>query len=45
VTARLGEVLPEIWEEVMEEYFEKLWKSLPDWVAAVNNAKGWYTRY
>ena len=42
---RLAEVLPKIWEEIPESYFEKLWKSMPDWVASVIDAKGWYTRY
>jgi len=45
VKARLGEVLPEIYEEMTEAYLQKLWKSLPDWVAAVIDAKGLYTRY
>jgi hypothetical protein len=38
-------VLPEIWEEILEAYFEKLWKSMPHRVAAVIDSKGWYTRY
>jgi hypothetical protein len=41
----LADVLPEIWEEITEAYFEKLWKSMPDRVAAVIDAMGWYTRY
>jgi transposase len=43
--ARLAEVLPYIWEEIPEASFQKLWKSMPDRVAAVIDAKGWYTRY
>jgi len=43
VKARLPEVLPEIWENIQEAYFEKLWKSMPNRVAAVLDAKGWYT--
>jgi len=45
VKARLAEVLPEIWEEILEAYLEKLWKCIPDRVAAVIDMKGWYTRY
>jgi len=30
---------------MLEAYFEKLWKSMPDRVVAVINAKGWYQRY
>ena len=43
---RLVEVLPLVWETIPEEFFEKLWKSMPDRVAAVLEAKGGgYTRY
>ena len=45
VKARMAEVQPEIWEKILEVYFEKLWKSMPDRVAAVIDANGWYTRY
>jgi hypothetical protein len=45
VKARLGEVLHEIWEEMPEAYFEKLWKSMPDRVAALIDGNGWYTWY
>jgi hypothetical protein len=45
VNARLADVLHEIWVEIPEAYLEKLWKSMPDRVAAVIDAKGWYTRY
>jgi len=45
VKARLAEVLPEIWEGIPEAYFEKLQNSVPNRVAAVIDAKGWYTRY
>jgi len=45
VKARLAEVLPKICEEMLEAYFEKLWKSMPDRVVAVINAMGWYQRY
>ena len=42
----LVEVLPLVWETISEESFEKLWKSMPDRIAAVLEAKGWeYTRY
>jgi hypothetical protein len=45
VNARLAEVLHKIREEIPEAYFERLWKSMPDRVAAVIDAKGWYSRY
>jgi len=37
--------LPKIWEELPQSVFEKLWKSMPDRVQAVIDAKGWYTHY
>jgi len=40
VKNRLVEVLPLVWETISEEFFEKLWKSMPDRVAAVLEAKG-----
>jgi hypothetical protein len=45
VNARLAEVLPEIWEEIPEIGIEKLWKCMPDSMAAVMDAKGWYRWY
>ena len=42
VHARLAEVLPEAWEAIPESIFES-WRSMPDRVAAVIVAKGWYT--
>ena len=45
VKARLAVVLPEIWEDIPDAYLETLWKSLPDGVAAVIDAKGWYRRH
>ena len=45
VRARLIEVLPEVWDSLPESLFERLWQSMPDGVAAVIAAKGWYTRY
>jgi len=45
VKKTLSEVLPLVWETIREESFVKLWKSMPDRVAAVLEAKGGYTRY
>lgn len=45
VKKRLREVLPLVWETIPPEFFEKLWRSMPHRVAAVIEAKGWYTRY
>ena len=46
VRAHLAEVLPKIWrEEIAGEFLESLWKSMPQRVAAVIEAKGWYTKY
>lgn len=45
VKKRLAEVLPLVWETIPEEFFGKLSRSMPDRVAAVIAAKGWYTRY
>jgi len=42
---RLVEVLPLVWETIPEEFFEKLWKSMPGRVAAVLEAKGGYIKY
>jgi len=45
VKRQLAEVLPLIWETIPKKYFEKLWKSMPDRVAAVLEGTGEYTRY
>ena len=45
VRRRLAQVLPLVWETIPEEFFEKLWKSMPGRVAAVLEARGGYTRY
>jgi len=45
VKNKLAQVLPLVWETIPEEFFEKLWKSIPRRVAAVLEAKGGYTRY
>jgi len=45
VKARLAEVVAEIWVVIPEAYFDNLWRSMPNMVAAVFDAKGWYTRY
>ena len=45
VRARLAEVLPQVWETIPDSFFEKLWLSMPDQVAAVIEAKGWQTKY
>lgn len=42
VRDRLAEVLPQVWETISESVFEK---SMPSRVAAVIEAKGWYTKY
>ena len=44
VKKRLAYVLPLVWETI-PEFFEKLWKSMPDRVAAVFEARGGYTKY
>ena len=45
VKKKLAEVLPLVWDTIPEEFFEKLWKSMPARVAAVLEAKGGYTKY
>jgi len=45
VKKRLAQVLPLVWETIPKEFFDKLWKSMPDRVAAVLEARGGYTRY
>jgi len=42
---RLAEVLPLVWDTIPEEFFQKLWKSMPGTVASVLEAKGGYTKY
>ena len=36
--------LAEVWESISNSFFEKLWCSMPDQVAAVIEAKGWKTK-
>ena len=38
-------MLPLVWDTIPEEFFEKLWKSMPARVAAVLEAKSGYTKY
>ena len=45
VRAQLVEVLPKVWDSLPEQLFDNLYRSMPDRVAAVIDAKGWYTRY
>jgi len=45
VKEKLAETLPLVWETIPSEFFEQLWRSMPDQVQAVITAKGWYTRY
>lgn len=45
VRGRMAEVLPAVWDLLGPDVFEPLWQSMPDRVAAVIRAKGWYTRY
>ena len=45
VIRRLSHVLPLVWVTIPEEFFEKLWKSMPDRIAAVLEARGSYTKY
>jgi hypothetical protein len=45
IKERLAEVLPLVWDTIPEEFFEKLWRSMSDRVAAVIEARGWYTKY
>jgi len=45
VKERHAEVLPLVLVTIPEESFEMLWKSMPDRVVAVLEAKGSYTRY
>lgn len=43
VREKLAEVLPLVWDTIPEDLFLKLSQSMPDWVQAVIEAKGWYT--
>ena len=45
VKERLAQVLPEVWETIPPEFFESLWRSMPDRVQTVLDAQGSYTRY
>ena len=45
IQRRLAEILPQVWEEIPEGYFEAMLDSMPDRVQAVIDARGWYTRY
>ena len=45
VRRRLAHVLPLVWETFLEEFFEKLWKSMPDRIAVVLEAREEYTKY
>ena len=45
VCEKLAIILSEVWDETPSSHFEKLVQSMPDQVAAVMGAKGWYTRY
>ena len=45
VRERLHEVLPEIWvKDLEQDFLERLWESMPDRVAVVVGAGGWYTK-
>ena len=45
VRRRLAHVLPLVWETILKEFFEKLWKSMPDRIAVVLKAREGYTKY
>ena len=46
VKQALAEALEEFWyEDIEEEFLEKLWDSMTRRVAALLNAWGWYTKY
>ena len=35
-----------VWtQDIEEEFLERLWESMPKRVAAVLDARGWYTKY
>ena len=45
VKKRLAQVLPLVWETIPEDFFKKLWKSMPNRVPTILEVKGEYTRY
>ena len=45
VRGRLIAVLPKVCDSLPEQLFDNLYPSMPDRLAAVIDAKGWYTRY
>jgi len=45
VKKRLAEVLPLVWETIPPEFFEQLWKSMPNRVVAGLEVRGGYTKY
>jgi len=45
VRKHLAEALNQVWAQDIEgEFLERLWESLPNRVAAVLDARGWYTK-
>src|SRR5207253_265395 len=45
VKKMLANILPLVWKTISEEFLKKLWKLMPDKVAAVLEARGGYTKY
>ena len=46
VKKHLAKALNQVWAQDIEgEFLERLWESLPNRVAAVLDARGWYTKY
>ena len=45
VKKKLAEILPRCWEKIPPKQFQALWRSMPDRVQALIEAKGWYSRY
>lgn len=41
VKEKLAKALPLVWDTIPSEFFEQLWRSMPDRVQAVIAAKGW----
>jgi len=41
----LAEILPKVWEEIPEGYFEAMLNSMPNRIQTVIDGKGWYTKY
>ena len=42
----LAHALSECWEkDIKSEFLERLWESMPQRLAAVRRANGWYTKY